>query len=133
MDMPIPNPRIAVLAARLVHYSIAIDAISQVQEAYMFPPGDTVPDDVLRVKTHYEILKDEYNTIRNEFEKLRADYEHKFMTWHTDIVAVADGRVIGNVPAAPHGKPWSGKVPEWADDESRLAAASESALEAALS
>lgn len=131
MTIPIPNERLQVLADRILAYSVAVNALDRVQGKSL-ATGEAIAGDEVSMKNQLEVLKEQYLVFREEFQKMRADYEHQFMTWHTELVDVADKRFTGH--AAP--SPWKGKVPEWADDESRLAAQADAeaakALEAAI-
>lgn len=130
VPMPMPNPRIDTLAARLHHYAIAIHTLAAVQEAHKYPPGEELPGDVQKMFKQLEMLRDDYLAMREEFTKLRAEHEHLFMTWHTALTDHADARFT-QAGGAPSQKPWGGKVPEWADEENNLTALLEKAAEKA--
>lgn len=116
MNMPKPDFRIAELAERLSCLSAAIAALRPITLAPLptqppIPPGMKL-DEGTRTGNAANALRELYLDAREEFEKLRADFEHQFMTWHSELVGAADmrftgdgltGQIVGNK-----------KEPEWA-------------------
>jgi hypothetical protein len=114
-DMPVPPTQLMTLASKIDAYSIAIAALRRIvgpDYNMPTPPGVEVEPEIYA----FRALSEAYLTSRETFEVTRAQYEHDFMTWHTDTLARADALFRGDpIPGVVAQVMPTAATPEWVE------------------